>query len=213
MRRPIFENRRDAGSQLAQHLLHLKDQNVVVLALPRGGVPVAHEVATALGAPLDVLLVRKLGVPFQPELAFGAIGEDGVRVLNSDVVTVSNVSVDEIAEIESRERQELERREERYRSGRSRLPLAGRIVVIVDDGVATGSTAKAACQVARAEHAAEVILAVPVAPQDWTARLGASADQLIALVCAADFRSVGQFYRDFSQTSDAEVIRLLDRGA
>lgn len=207
----LFANRADAGGILAQRLIDLKDRNIVVVGLPRGGVPVAHQVAAALGAPLDVLLVRKLGVPFHPELAFGAIGEDGVRILNDDIVARANVSSDEIASIESRERQELERRKQRYRAHRGRTPLADRIVVIVDDGVATGSTAKAACEVARAEGAAEVILAVPVAPTDWTTRLGHSADQLIAVEIAADFRSVGQFYRDFSQTSDEEVLGHLEQ--
>lgn len=209
----MFEDRSDAGRQLARRLEHLRDENVVVVGLPRGGVPVASEVAAALGTPLDVVLVRKLGVPFQPELAMGAIGENGVRVLNTDVLRMARISEDELDGVEARERIELERRAALYRSGRSRTPLADRVVVIVDDGIATGSTANAACQIARANRARRVILAVPVAPGDWEQQMAGSADELISLTTPHDFSGVGQFYADFSQTSDQEVIDLLDQAS
>lgn len=207
----MFSNRIDAGQQLAARLGNLRGPDTVVVGLPRGGVPVAAEVARELGAPLDVILVRKLGVPFQPELGMGAIGEDGVRVINTDIVRMVGVDDREVADVEARERKELQRRSELYRRGRPRVPLGGRTVVVVDDGVATGSTARAACQVARAEGATRVVLAVPVAPGDWTLRLVGEADEFIALTTPRDFSGVGQFYRDFSQTSDHEVTACLDR--
>ena len=207
----MFSDRIDAGKRLAARLGHLRGPDTVVVGLPRGGVPVAAEVARELDAPLDVILVRKLGVPFQPELGMGAIGEDGVRVINTEIVRVAGVDDREVAEVESRERRELERRNELYRRGRARVPLAGRTVVVVDDGVATGSTAKAACQVARAEGASRVVLAVPVAPAEWTHRLAGAADEFIAVTTPIDFSGVGQFYRDFSQTTDHEVTACLDR--
>ena len=166
----VFADRVDAGRRLAARLGHLRGEPVVVLGLPRGGVPVAFEVAAALGAPLDVIVVRKLGVPFQPELGMGAIGEDGARIINDEIVRLAGVTDRQLAEVESRERAELERRALRFRGDRPRVPLEGRIAVVVDDGIATGSTARAACQVARAHGAARVVLAVPVAPPGWTAR-------------------------------------------
>ncbi len=207
----MFSNRIDAGQRLAARLGHLRGPDTVVVGLPRGGVPVAAEVAREIGAPLDVILVRKLGVPFQPELGMGAIGEDDVRVINTDIVRMVGVDDREVAEVEARERKELQRRSDLYRRGRPRVPLAGRTVVVVDDGVATGSTAKAACQVARAEGATRVVLAVPVAPTDWKLRLAGEADEFVALSTPSDFSGVGQFYRDFSQTSDREVTQCLDR--
>ncbi len=209
----VFRDRIDAGRRLAGLLGHLRGADAVVVGLPRGGVPVAARVADELTAPLDVILVRKLGVPFQPELAMGAIGEDDVRVVDADIVRMAGVSADELAAVEDRERTELERRSERYRRGRPRTSLAGRTVVVVDDGVATGSTARAACLVARAEGARRVVLAVPVAPSDWTDRLGAAADEYVAVQTPEDFSGVGQFYRDFAQTSDEVVVALLDRAA
>jgi putative phosphoribosyl transferase len=152
----LFTDRLDAGRRLAARLEYLKDEDVVV-GLPRGGVPVAAEVAEALGAPLDVCLVRKLGVPFQPELGTGAIGEDGVRVINDEVVRATGVTSEELAQVEHRERAVLERRGRRYRGDREPVGLVGRtVVVVVDDGVATGSTARAACRIARAERAGEL---------------------------------------------------------
>lgn len=206
-----FADRVDAGRRLAQKLLHLRDEPVVVLGLPRGGIPVAFEVATALGAPLDVILVRKVGVPFQPELAMGALGEDGVRIVNDEIVRTVGVSEHQFADVESRERDELERRALQFRGDRPRVPLAGRTAVVVDDGVATGSTARAACRVARAHGAARVVLAVPVAPRGWTARLGADADELVCLDTPEPFYAIGESYVDFSQTSDDEVIACLER--
>jgi putative phosphoribosyl transferase len=207
-----FVDRREAGRRLAERLSFLRGEDAVVLGLPRGGVPVAFEVARALGAPLDVILVRKLGVPFQPELAMGAIGEGGVRVVNNEVVRSAGVTPGEMAEVEQREQAELDRRARRYRGGRPRVLLSGRTAVVVDDGIATGSTARAACQVARAEGAARVVLAVPVAPTSTVEELGRE----VEVVCAEahdDFWAIGQFYRDFHQTSDGEVARLLDESA
>ena len=209
----LFRDRIDAGIHLARRLRCFEDQDVVVVGLPRGGVPVAYEVARSLGAPLDVILVRKLGVPFQPELAMGAIGENDVRVLNRDVIRMARVSADELADVEALERTELERRVHRYRANRPRISLAERVVLVVDDGIATGSTAKAACQVVRAEGADRVVLAVPVAPTAWTRRLAGSADELITLRTPRHFAGVGQFYDYFDQTSDEEVISYLDKAA
>jgi len=195
----IFADRVDGGRSLATRLMHLRDKNVVVVGLPRGGVPVAAEVAKALNAPLDVILVRKLGVPSQPELAMGAIGENGVRVLNAEVVQLAGVTSEEIARVEARERSELERRVERFRSGRELVSLEGRVVIIVDDGIATGSTARAACQVARAHGASYIVLAVPVAPQRWEQDLAGVADEYICVTASEKFSSVGQFYANFTQ--------------
>ncbi len=208
-----FSDRVDAGRQLAARLGHLRGDQVVVLGLPRGGVPVAAEVAAALGAPLDVIVVRKLGVPLQPELGMGAVGEDGVKVINPDVVRGIGVSDGELAAVEERERAEVARRAHRYRAGRPRVPLAGRVAVIVDDGVATGSTARAACQLARVLGAARVVLAVPVAPPGWQDRLGQDADELVSVATPEPFFAIGEFYADFSQTSDEEVAACLARAA
>jgi len=185
---------------------------VVVLGLPRGGVPVAFEVAAALGAPLDVIVVRKLGLPFQPEVAMGAIGEGGYRVLDRGLVDRAGVAPRELAAVEERERQVLEVRTERFRRGRARVDLRGRIAVIVDDGVATGSTARVACEVARHLGAADVVLAVPVAPAD-ALRDGLGSDEMVCLSSPRPFYAVGQAYRDFSPTSDEEVVSLLDAAA
>jgi putative phosphoribosyl transferase len=209
----VFADRVQAGRALAAALGHLSDRAPVVVGLPRGGVPVAREVADALGAPLDVIVVRKLGVPFQPELAMGAIGEDGVRVLDEDIVRRAGVTGDEVAEVEGRERAELARRAGRFRAARPRVDLAGRVAVVVDDGIATGATARAACQVARAHGAERVVLAVPVAPPGWTARLGDAADEYVCLDTPASFHAVGQFYGDFSPTTDDEVVATLEQAA
>ncbi|MGW8761130.1 phosphoribosyltransferase family protein [Streptomyces sp. NPDC055815] len=207
----FFSDRTDAGRQLAAVLDHLKGQDVVVLGLPRGGVPVAAEVADALDAPLDICLVRKLGVPHQPELAMGALGEGGVRVLNERVLRETRVGERDLAAVEEREHAELEHRAQRYRGSRPSVPLEGRTVVVVDDGLATGATALAACRVVRARGAARIVLAVPVAPRGWTARLGGEADETVSVHAPELFFAIGQFYRDFSQTPDAEVIACLDR--
>ena len=207
----IFLDRVDAGRRLAARLAQLRQDSPVVLGLPRGGVPVAFEVAVALGAPLDVIVVRKLGVPSQPELGMGAIGEDGVRIINDEVMRAAGVSASELARVEDQERVELERRVHRFRGARARTPLVGRTVVVVDDGIATGSTARAACQVVRAQGAARVILAVPVAPRGWEARVGDAADELVCLQTPDPFYAIGQFYENFTQTTDEEVVDYLSR--
>jgi predicted phosphoribosyltransferase len=170
----VFMDRADAGRRLAARLEYLRGEPVVVLGLPRGGVPVALEVARALGAPLDVIVVRKLGVPFQPELGMGAVGEDGVRVINDEVVREVGVRANELAAVQAREQAQVEARAARYRARRPREPLAGRTAIVVDDGIATGATARAACQVARAHGTARVVLAVPVAPPGWQERAKAT---------------------------------------
>jgi putative phosphoribosyl transferase len=208
----VFSDRVEAGRRLAERLRALSGRaDVVVLGLPRGGVVVAHEVASRLGCPLDVIVVRKLGVPSRPELAMGAIGEEGVRVLDPHIVDLSRVSGRELAAVETREREELARRITLFRGGRARVPLTGRVAVVVDDGVATGSTVKAACRAAYGLGAARVVVAAPVAPRDVEERLRGFADEVVVVERPADFRAVGQFYDRFDQTTDEEVIALLRR--
>lgn len=205
-----FADRAEAGRLLAERLGSRRDLgDVVVLGLPRGGVVVAAEVAAALAAPLDVIVVRKLGAPWQPELAMGAVGEGGVRVLDPDVS--ARVTPQQIEQVERAERAEVSARVARLRGGRPMRELAGRTALIVDDGIATGSTARAACQVARAHGAARVVLAVPVAPQGVQAQFAGLADEVIALDAPYAFCAVGAFYVDFRQTTDEEVGRLLER--
>ncbi len=206
-----FADRSDAGRQLAARLEYLRDDRPVVLALPRGGVPVGFEVARALDAPLDVIVVRKLGVPFQPELGMGAIGEEGTRVLNPTVVRDAGVSEEQIAVVEQRERTELERRIRRFRGNNERVHIAGRTVIVVDDGIATGSTARAACRVARHQGAARVVLATPVAPSESLESLAYDADEVVCVESPEYFFAIGQWYSDFSQTPDNEVVALLER--
>ncbi|BBX06073.1 hypothetical protein MAIC_08760 [Mycolicibacterium aichiense] len=208
-----FADRADAGRRLAESLTAYRGRDALVLGLPRGGVPVAFEVAKALAAPLDVLVVRKLGVPGQPELAFGAIGEDGVRVINDAVLRHVVVSDAEIAEVDAEQRTELARRVARYRGDRTPQPLTGRVVLIVDDGFATGSTARAACLVARARGAAKVVLAAPIGAPDTIAELRCYADEVVCLGAPRYFSAVGQGYDDFRQTSDEQVTALLDCAA
>lgn len=209
----LFTDRDDAGRRLAEALRKYEPANPVVLGLPRGGVPVAFHVAHALRAPLDVIVVRKLGVPYQRELAFGAIGEGGVRVISDDIVRRGRLTPQDIAEVEAAEQAELARQAHRFRAGRSRVPLRGRTAILVDDGIATGATAAAACGVVRAQGAAKVVMAAPVAPPDAAARLAEAADDVVFLATPAGFSAVGQWYQDFSQTSDEEVIALLTRAA
>jgi putative phosphoribosyl transferase len=209
----VFDDRVDAGRRLAKLLRHLRGEPVVVLGLSRGGVPVAAEVAAELHAPLEVSVVRKLGLPYQPELGMGAIGEDGVQVLDDEIVRLGHVTDRELRRVEERERAELERRVRLYRGDRPRARLDGRIAIVVDDGIATGSTARAACQAARAQGAARVVLAVPVAPPDWRRRLAGVADEYVCVVTPDGFRAVGQVYSDFSQVSDDAVMDCLDRAA
>jgi putative phosphoribosyl transferase len=208
-----FRDRTDAGRRLAAKVAHLRGPDVVVLGLPRGGVPVAFEVAEAMGAPLDVIVVRKLGVPFQPELAMGAIGEDGVRVLNERVLRLAAVPGRDLARVEARERAELERRARLFRGDRPPRSLAGQTVIVVDDGIATGSTIRAACQVVRARGAARVVVAAPVAAPDTLRSLGELADEVVCLDAPAAFDAVGQAYADFAQTSDDTVTNLLAQAA
>lgn len=209
----LFADRADAGRQLAAALRPLTASDPVVLGLPRGGVPVAFRVAEELGAALDVIVVRKLGVPYHPELGFGAIGEGGVRVISEDIVARGGVSDADVAAVERAEQAELLRRARAFRGDRPRVPLTGRTAIVVDDGIATGATALAACEVARAQGAARVVLAVPVAPADIAERLGDRVDELVCLSAPRGFSAVGEWYRDFGQTPDEEVVSLLARAA
>ena len=209
----IFDDRKQAGRLLAQRLERYATDQPIVLGLPRGGVPVAYEVAQALQAQLDVIIVRKLGVPFQPELGMGAISEDGVRVLNDDIVRMAHVNETELAAVERRERVEVERRAQRYRGGLPMVDIHGRTVIVVDDGIATRGTARAALQVARARGARKVILAVPVAARDTVNALRAEVDEIVVVEQPADLVAIGYWYRDFRQTPDSEVERLLEAAA
>jgi putative phosphoribosyl transferase len=204
-----FADRVDAGRRLAERLEYLRGQDMVVLGLPRGGVPVAFEVAKTLQARLDVIVVRKLGVPFQPELAVGAIGEGGVRVLDDEVLGRTYITDGQLRAVETRERALLETRVASLRRGRKRVSLTGRIAVIVDDGIATGSSAQVACEVARRLGAAKVVLAVPVAPAEILRGLP-GADEVVSVAAPRVFFAVGSHYRDFSPTSDNDVIVLLE---
>jgi putative phosphoribosyl transferase len=205
----IYQNRTEAGRKLAAELKFLVGQDVVVLGLPRGGVSVASEVASALNLPLDVIVVRKLGVPFQPELAMGAVSEDGVCVLNPEILAATKVSRAELAQVKARELAEVERRSQLFRSGGSALSLKNRIALIIDDGIATGSTALAACKVARALGAVKVLLAVPVVAKDSLDLFQDDADQVIYLQAPQNLFAVGEWYEDFSAVSEEEVIALL----
>ena len=208
-----FTDRVDAGAQLAERLESLRGQEAVVLALPRGGVPVAAAVAAALDLPLDVIVVRKLGLPAQPELAMGAIGEDGVRFLNTALIERAGVSPAQLDAVERLERTVLEKRVSRFRGGRPRLDLSRKVAVIVDDGIATGATARVACRVARHLGAARVVLAVPVAAAASVRELraGTEADQVVAVGAPESFSAVGAHYEDFRPTTDDEVAVILHR--
>jgi predicted phosphoribosyltransferase len=209
-RREGFVDRREAGLVLAGHLGQFAGRNdVVVLALPRGGVPVGYEVARALGAPLDVFVVRKLGLPGHPELAMGAIASGGVRVLNEDVLESIPVSQSGIDAVTRTEQLELERRERAYRDGRPLVPVEGRVVILVDDGLATGSTMRAAVLAVRRLHPARVVVAVPVGASQTCQELRGIADEVACAFTPEPFRAVGLWYADFSQTTDAEVRQLL----
>ena len=205
-----FRNRRDAGERLAEALLPYASSNrVIVLGLPRGGVPVAFEVARRLGAPLDVCIVRKLGVPGHEELAMGAIASGGVELLNTRTVRELGITPDEVARVVADERQELERREQAYREGRPALDVRGRTVIVVDDGLATGASMYAAVTALRRREPAAIVVAVPVAPASTCAELRRIADACVCLHTPAPFYGVGQWYVDFGQTTDAEVRALL----
>jgi putative phosphoribosyl transferase len=205
-----FRDRRDAGARLGEALAHLKSQDdLVVLALPRGGVPVGYEVARALGAPLDVFVVRKLGTPGQEELAMGALASGGTRVLNDGVVQALGIAPDAIEAVTAQERQELERRERLYRGARPAQAVEDRTVILVDDGLATGSTMRAAAAALRQRQPRAIVVAVPVAAAATCRELGEEVDGIVCLSTPEPFLAVGQWYADFSQTSDDEVRQLL----
>lgn len=206
-----FADRAEAGRELAAGLEQLRDERPVVLGLPRGGVPVAYEIAEALAAPLDVIVVRKLGVPWLPELAMGAIGEGGSRVVETETLRYEGVTDAIFAEVERREAAELSRRADAYRAGRPAVPIAHRTAIVVDDGIATGATARAACLVAAQRGAAHVVLAVPVLPPDLIAPMSEVADQVVWLAAPEPMIAVGNWYEDFDQLTDAEVVELLAR--
>ena len=208
-----YTDRREAGAALAARLRDLAGKDVVVLALPRGGVPVAYEVARALAAPLDVFVVRKLGLPGHPELAMGAIASGGVRVLNDEVFQSLAVPRAAIDAVTRTEQAELERRERAYRDGRPLVPVEGRIVVLVDDGLATGSTMRAAVLAVRRLRPARVIVAAPVGAGQTCRALREVADEVVCGLTPEPFRAVGLWYADFSQTTDDEVRHLLAQGA
>lgn len=208
-----FQDREDAGRQLARALVKYKSRHPVILALPRGGVPVAAEVAESLEAPLDLILVRKIGTPMQPELAMGAVvdGEQPVIVRNQDVIDLTGVSDETFDAVCKKELAEIERRREHYLGNRDRADVQGQVAIIVDDGIATGATTLAAIQALRKREPKELILAVPVAPLDTLQRLHTEVDAIVCLDTPRDFGAIGYYYRDFRQVSDDEVIAILKR--
>lgn len=209
-----FENRCDAGGQLAARLARYGGcSDAIVLALPRGGVAVGYEIAVALSLPLDVFLVRKLGVPCSEELAMGAIASGGVRVLNDEIVELLGISHETIDEVTQRERVELERRERVYRGDRPEPEVEGRTVILVDDGLATGASMRAAVSALRAQNPARIVVAVGVAPPDTYREFAAMVDEVVAVMTPEPFSGVGAWYRDFSQMTDDEVRSLLERAA
>ena len=206
----VFEDRRSAGRALVPELQRCGLKDPIILGLPRGGVPLAYEIAVALHAPLDTIVVRKLGVPSQPELAFGAIASGGIRVINDDVIeSLFSLDDDTIDNIANREMKELRRREDAYRLDRPYPELAGKDVVLVDDGLATGATMRAAAEAVKARSPSSVVVAVPVASASAVAKVAAIVDRVICLESPQSFYAVGQFYSDFRQTSDDEVRELL----
>jgi len=205
-----FSNRIEAGRLLAQKLMAYADrEDVLVLGLPRGGVPVAYEVAKVLNAPLDICLVRKLGVPAHKELAMGAIASGGVRVLNYDVISWLGISGKTIDQVAERELRELQRRDRAYRGDRPFPDIHNRILILVDDGIATGSTMKAAIEVLRQEQPQKIVVAVPVAPPSVYQELGKTVEQVVCVMTPEPFYAIGLWYEDFSQTTDEEVRHLL----
>ena len=211
----VFADRRDAGRQLAAALTRFKDEHPLVLALPRGGVPVAFEVAQTLGAPLDVALVRKIGAPGHAELGLGAVvdGKDPQMILNEEVVRLVRPKPGYLQSEKARQLQELERRRRLYRDGRPAPAVEGRTVIVVDDGIATGGSAKAVLRALSVQHAGKLVLAVPVAPADTLEALASEADETVCLAVPEPFFAVGEHYEDFTQTTDEEVLRLLQRAS
>lgn len=207
----MFRDRPHAGQRLAVELLKYRGSDPVVLALPRGGVPVGYEIARSLSAPLEVIGVRKIGSPHQPELGVGAIvdGQEPQVLLDESLCASLHLSRADLEPVIEREREEMRRREEAYRGGRAATPVAGRIVIVVDDGVATGSTLRAVIEALRGRRAGRIVVAAPVAAPEALRRLQLLADEVICLHAPAWFRAVGQFYEDFSATTDEEVVRLL----
>jgi putative phosphoribosyl transferase len=207
----MFTDRTEAGQRLAEALQHHRGEDAVVLALPRGGVPVAVEIARALAAPLDLLIVRKIGVPAQPELAMGAVvdGADPIVVRNEDVLALTGVSDDAFDAVCTRELAEIERRRVRYLAGRTPVDVAGRVAIVVDDGLATGATMRAGLRALRKRKPKRIVLAVPVAPPDTIAEMQRVADEVVCLETPAFFSSIGSHYADFSQVEDAEVVAVL----
>jgi putative phosphoribosyl transferase len=211
---PIFRDRREAGRELARRLHKYSARHeLLVLGVPRGGVPVAMEVASALKAPLDTFVSRKLGVPGQEELAFGAVASGGTRILDEDIVDAVGISESEIERIAARETQELERREQVFRAGRPPLDVQGKTVVLVDDGIATGASIRVAIAALRRMRPAEIVVAAPVIPLSTCERLRREADDVIAVHTPKSFYAIGEFYDDFSQVTDEEVIKLLRQAA
>lgn len=209
-----FENRVEAGRELAWQLRkYMNREDVIVLGVPRGGVPVAFEIATALGLTLDIFVLRKLGVPGHEELAFGAIASGGVRILDRDVIEGVGLTGLEIDRVTQAEKRELERRERLYRGTRRPLDVAGRVVILVDDGIATGSSMRAAIRALRRMNPAALVVATPVAPERTCTRLRPEVDELVCLEMPEPFYGVGQFYKDFSQVSDEEVQDLLGKAS
>ncbi len=206
-----YADRAEAGRLLAHALLRHRDQPCIIYALPRGGVPVGHEIARALHAPLDLMLVRKLGVPYQPELAMGAVadGDPPVVVLNDDIVAAVAPSEEMIAAATARESDEIARRRQLYLGGRQPLSAAGRVAIVVDDGLATGATARASLRALKRQKPRRLILAIPVAPAETIAALKPEADEIVCLQVVEDFIAVGAYYRNFRQVEDDEVTRLL----
>jgi putative phosphoribosyl transferase len=205
-----FHDRSVAGQMLAKCLMHYaKRSDVVVLGLPRGGVPVAYEIARALQVPLDICLVRKLGVPSHHELAMGAIATGGVKILNPDVIAELGISPQDIAAVTAKEQRELERRTLAYRGHRLGLELQGRTIILVDDGLATGATIRAAIAALRQQHPKAIIVAVPVAAKELCEELNNEVDQVVCLITPHPLQAIGLWYEDFSQTTDAEVRELL----
>ena len=209
--RVMFKDRKEAGRLLAKALSEYKDKNPVILAIPRGGVVVAYEVAKSLNAPLDLIIPRKISAPDQPELAIGAVTEDGTTILNQDILQYLRVPDDYIKAEVKRQEEEIKRRIQKYLGDKPRVPIKGKIVILIDDGVATGATIRAAIASIRKRKPALIVLAIPVGPIDTIEELRKDADRVICLMTPEPFFAIGQFYENFEQTSDEEVIQILNK--